>query len=325
MSIIILLSITAIFFAMNMGASGVAPSFCASYGAKFLSRKSITLLFTIFVILGAVIVGHRVVKTLSSGLLPSGYINSKIAFVILFSACLSLFTANLLKIAQSTSWVTVFSLTGAGVYFDALNFKKFYTLIPAWIILPAISYFLSLYLYKFIYPPREKNLRIYEKIFTQEKKLKTIAILTSCYVAFAIGTNNVANVVGPLKAANIFESSLEGLLFFSPLFGIGALFLGKGNLSSFGGEIVPLGLVTATIVSFITATLLIFASILGIPQSLVQLNAASIFAVSTAKNGFSQTTSNTVTKKTIYVWLITPLLSFTLTFLILYFWGNKLR
>lgn len=310
---------------MNMGASGVAPSFCSSYGAKFLNRKSIVLLFTFFVILGAVFLGHRVVKTLSSGIVPSGYINIKVAIIILLSASISLFTANLLKIPQSTSWVTVFSLTATGIYFGVLNFKKFYILIPAWTILPAISYFLSLYLYKFIYPPRKENFRLYEKIFANENKLKTITILTSCYVAFAIGTNNVANVVGPLKAANILENSVLGLLLMSPLFGIGTLFFGRGNLSSFGCEIVPLGTVTALIVSFTTATLLIFASIIGIPQSLVQLNAASIFAVSTAKNGFSQTTSNTVTKKTIYVWLITPILSFTLTFLILYFSGNKLR
>ena len=44
---LILLMVVTIFFAMNMGASGVAPSFCSSYGAKFLGRKSIMLLFTL--------------------------------------------------------------------------------------------------------------------------------------------------------------------------------------------------------------------------------------------------------------------------------------
>jgi len=109
---LILLMVVTIFFAMNMGASGVAPSFCSSYGAKFLGRKSIMLLFTFFVILGAVLLGGGVAKTLSSGIVPSKFISPKIALVILLSATISLFIANLLKIPQSTSWVTVFSLTG---------------------------------------------------------------------------------------------------------------------------------------------------------------------------------------------------------------------
>lgn len=325
MTIIFLLLILSMFFAVNMGASGVSPSFSATYGAKFLNRRLIILLFTFFVILGAVLLGPRVVKTLSGGIVPAGIINSYVVIIILLSCSLSLFVANLLKIPQSTSWITVFSLTSVGIYFGALSFKKFYLMVPAWIIMPLISYFLSLYLYKFIYPPRAENFRLYEKIFSQEKKLKTLAILTSCYVAFAIGTNNVANVVGPLKAANIFDDPKLGLLVISPLFGLGALFLGKGTLSSLSCDLVPIGIVAALVVNFVTATLLITASYLGIPQSLVQLSTASIFAVSTAKNGFSHTRSHALTKKTFYIWLITPLLSFILTFLILYFSGNKLR
>jgi sulfate permease len=313
-----ILIILSIFWAINMGASGVAPSFCSSYGAKFIKRKEIILLFTLFVILGAIIFGHNVVTTISGGIVPAHFIGKKVAVIILLAASVSLFIANLLKIPQSTSWITVFSLIAVGTFFGAINYKKFYILIPAWIILPALSYFLSISVYKYIYPPRNKNFILYEKFFANEKKLKTLTILTNCYVAFAIGANNVANVVGPLKAAKVFESSVFGLFISSPLFGLGALLFGKGNLSSFGCDLVPLGLVTSAVVSLITATLLIVASVLGIPQSLVQLNAASIFAVSHIKNGFSQTTSNATTKKTVYVWIITPLLSFALTFILLY-------
>ena len=311
--------IVAIFFAMNMGASGVAPSFCSSYGAKFLGRKSIILLFTFFVIFGTVLLGGGVVKTLSGGIVPAKFISPKIALVILLSATISLFIANLLKIPQSTSWVTVFSLTAAGLYFADLNFKKFYILAPAWILLPTLSYFLSRYLYKFIYTPRKGNFILYEKFFANEKKIKILSILTNCYVAFAIGTNNVANVVGPLKSANIFGNSISGLLLMTPFLGIGAFLLGKGNLSSFGCKIVPLGIATSTIVSFTTATLLIFASVLGIPQSLVQLNAASIFAASHIKDGFFNSNFNLITKKAFLTWILISILSFTLTFLILHF------
>lgn len=318
---IILLTGVAVFLAFNMGASGIAPSFCSIYGAKFITRGRMFLLFGLFVILGAAVGGHKVVKTISGGIIPARHVTMRVAIVILTSATVSLFMANVLKVPQSTSQVTVFSLVAAGMYFGGLNLKKFYVLIPAWIILPALSYFLSLYLHKFIYPPRKENFRLYERIFMQENNLKRITVLMSCYVAFAIGTNNVANVVGPLTAANVFSSRMVGMMAIAPLFGIGALLFGRGNLSAFGCDIIPLGIATSVIAGFVTATLLIGASLAGIPQSLVQLNAASIFAVSHVKDGFGATASNSTTRRAFFIWLITPVLSFVITFVLLHTCG----
>lgn len=322
MMIAALIFISAV-LALNMGASGIVPSFCTSYGAKFLTKNRIMLMFGIFVTVGALLLGSKVVKTLSGGIVPAEYLNTNVVLIILTAGTISLFIANFLKIPQSTSWITVFSLTAVGLYSGALNVSKFYILVPTWIILPTVSYLSSLMFYKFIYPPGKRNFVLYEKLLVNESKLRVIAIIANCYVAFAIGANNVANVVGPLKAAHLFGSTSTGLLAVAPLFGIGAMLFGEGNLSSFGKGIAPLGLVTSTYVSLTTASLLLIASMMGIPQSLVQLNAASIFAVSHVKDGFFATTSNKTTKKTFYVWMVTPVLSFTITYLILVIAGRR--
>jgi phosphate/sulfate permease len=301
-----------------MGASGIAPSFASVYGAKLIRKKKALLLFTFFVILGAVILGKNVSITLGKNLLPKEFLSFDVALIILASAAISLFVANILKIPQSTSQVTVGAVVGAGLYFEHLFFKTlFVKIIPMWIILPLLSYFSTLLLYRRIYPPKHDNLHIYEKIFANDRKLKLAAVIVSYYVAFAIGSNNVANAVGPLFGAGIIKI-IPGLFIISPIFGLGAWLLGKGPLETAGQEIVPLGTFSATLVSFVTATFLLIASVLGVPQSLVQLNLFSIFAVSCLKNGHKNTIDRHIIRKTFLVWLITPFLSVGLSYLFLF-------
>ncbi len=315
---LILLIGLVVFFAINMGASGIAPAFAAVFGAKIIKKDRAIALFSIFVIIGAVVLGRNVSLTLGKNLLPKEFLNFNTALIIISAASLSLFLANILKIPQSTSQVTVGAITGAGLYFKHFYFKTlFFKIIPMWIILPLLAYVFTFLLYRIIYPARPGNLHILEKLFVHDKKLKVTGILLSCYVAFAIGSNNVANAVGPLFGAGI-VGILPGLLMVAPIFGIGAGLLGKGNLDTAGKEVVPLGLSSSNIVSFVTATLLIFASFLGIPQSLVQLNMCSIFAVSSLKNGHRSTLDSHIAKKTFMVWAITPLLSVAIAYLLLF-------
>ncbi len=313
---IILLISVVIFFAINMGASGIAPSFAAVYGSRLVKKKNSLILFAAFVILGAVLFGKNVTLTLGKGLLPQKLMSFDAVLIILGSSALSLFLANILKIPQSTSQVTVMAVVGVGLYFQQLNLTAlFMKILPAWILLPLLSYILTFALYRTIYPPEHNNLYIYEKIFANEKKMRLSALIVSCYVAFAIGTNNVANAVGPLFGAGILNI-FSGLFLVAPLFGIGAWLLGKGPLDTAGREIVPLGLVSSTLVAFVTATLLIFASLFSIPQSLVQLNLASIFAISCLKNGHKYTWDKNIVKKTFFVWIITPLLSIATSYIL---------
>ncbi len=312
------LFIVVIFFAVNMGASGIAPSFAAAYGSRLIKKKNALLLFGLFVILGAISLGSNVSMTLGKNLLPKEFLTQKSVLLILVSAAIALFLANLFRIPQSTSQVTVGAIAGAGLYFQKFYLHTlFYKIIPAWLILPALSYLFTLLLYRRIYPPERDNLHIYQKIFANRNKLKLLSLIVSCYVAFAIGTNNVANAVGPLYGAGLIGVK-PGLALIAPFFFLGACLLGSGPLETTGSEIVPLGLASGVIISFVTATLLIVASCLGIPQSLVQLNLFSIFAVACVKNGHRETMGYHLTKKTLLVWLLTPLISVGVAYALLF-------
>lgn len=304
-----------IFFAMNMGASGIVPTFSAVYGGRLIKKKYAALLFSIFVIIGAATLGRGVVKTLSQGIVPKEFINFDVCLIILASATLSLFLANILAIPESTSMVTVGAVVGVGLFFRHIQLKTFLWLIPMWIGFPVISFIITFFLYRIIYPPHGKNLWLYEKIFSNEKNLRILAILISCYGAFAVGTNNVANAIGPLMGAKLIDINI-GLLLVAPLFGLGAFILGKRNIETFGKEVVPLGLITSNLVCLVTGSLLIIASSLGAPFPYVQLNALSIFAISCIKNGHKVTLSHHITRRTMMVWTLTPLLAISVSYLL---------
>ncbi|PIP20206.1 MAG: hypothetical protein COX40_06050 [Candidatus Omnitrophica bacterium CG23_combo_of_CG06-09_8_20_14_all_40_11] len=321
---ILLLIIISIFWAMNMGASGLAVSFAPSVGSNIIKKNRAVVLFTIFVLIGALLVGGRVAKTLSSKIIAPELITQPVVLVILFSACIALFLANVLKIPQSTSIIIISSFVGAGLYFKSLNFSLIRYLIFVWVGVSLLSYFLTYFIARKIYPPRQKNLRFYEKFFCHEAKLKKWTLFTDFYSAFGIGTNNVANVVGPLMAANI-VSPRPGFLIFSLLFGLGGLILGKGVLNTVSKEIVPLGTISASIVSMVVSTFIITCSVLGLPAPYVQFSSLSILAIHTAKEekNHSQTLVHPITKKILKVWMLTPVLSIIICYSMLLLLGVK--
>ncbi len=299
----------AIFFALNMGGASFAASFAAAYGGKLIKQNKAAMLFIVFVILGSVVLGKNVSVTLGEQLIPSDMISAKAVAIIFFAAGLSMFVSNTMKIPQSTSLVAVAAIAGVGVYYGNLNLKILYFLILFWILLPVLSFVLTHWMAGYIYPPRQKNFWVYEKLINHQSKLKTFVIIASCYNAFAVGTNNVANVAGPLMgSAGVFTLS-DLLIFFAFIYGAGA-FVFIEPIKTASHKIIPLGLMTAAIISLVSGTLMILASSFGVPQSFVMLKMGSIFAVSSLKDGHGPTFSKPLTKRTLYTWTINPIITF---------------
>jgi phosphate/sulfate permease len=150
-------------------------------------------------------------------------------------------------------------------------------------------------------------------------------IIASCYNAFAVGTNNVANVVGPLMGSAGVFTLYDLLFFFAIVYGAGA-FIFVGPIKTASQEIVPLGLLTASIMSLVSGTLMILASAFGVPQSFVMLQMGAIFAVSSLKDGHGPTFNKPLTKRTLYTWTINPIITFFvslgLSYVILGRWGQ---
>ena len=306
----LLVLILAAFFAMNMGGSGMSPAFAASYGAGAISRKRAALLFGVFVLLGAFIGGDKVVTTISRGIVSQDFIDIKVSLVILLSAAVSLFIANILRVSVSTSSVTVFSLISVGLYFKQLYFATLLKVFCFWLILPLLAYILTYVLAKFFFPLEEKSW-----MKKHERYLKVFVLITGCFVAFSIGSNNVANAVGPLVASEIVSKEL-GFLLIAPFFGVGGLFFRK-VLNTVGKEITGIGLLGATINGIIIGSLLLLSSAFGAPEPMVMLGAVSIMGIGCVNNGHKFIVTHQVVKKIFTLWVISPLISLVVTYLLL--------
>lgn len=312
--------IIAMFFAMNMGASGVAPSFSCTYGANILSREIIHGIYGVFVFIGAIVAGGNVIKTISCGFVPPEIISFKVVIIILVSCSVAMFMANLLKIPQSTSQATVFAFLGVGLFFSNLKLDTFFFMIPMWFVLPIISFVLTYIAAKIGYKYISINGSNWETLINHPF-LKLFVILTSCYVAFSIGSNNVANAAGPLVGAKL-ATPLLGVLIIAPCFGIGSSLLGHLPLETTSKEITSLNPISSALISLITGTLLLAASFLGIPQSLVQLNVGSIAALSCSRIGCKETLKTHAIKKSIIVWIVAPIIAFILAYVLCFLFAG---
>jgi sulfate permease len=320
------------FLAINMGGSGTAPAFSAAYGANIIKKSLIPGLFGMMVFLGAIIAGKGTATTIGKGLLAPEMMSLTVVSIILFSVAIALLIANLFGIPQSTSQATVLSVTAAAIYFHALNSDKLLLeIIPSWFILPVIAFLLSLFIGKYIYKPIRKRGYTLSKKVNESPVLHYLIIIMSLYVAFSIGANNVANAAGPIATMTMNELSIEGTsknfvlimilatLIVAPSFGIGSSIFGHKVVKKTGKEIFLFGKIEAVIIAFISASLLLAASLTkGIPTSLVQLNVGAILGIGVAKLGFKNIFKKTEVNKFFIMWIISPLIAFLLTLILLY-------
>jgi len=326
--------IIAIFLAVNMGGSGTAPAFSAAYGANIIRKALIPGLFGIMVFIGAIVGGKETAKTIGKGLLDPEMMNFVIVSIILLSVAISLLIANMFGIPQSTSQATVMSVIAPAVYFHSLNTNKlFFEILPTWFIMPVISFVLAFLIGKYIYKPIRKRGYTISKKVNESYVLKGLIILMSLYVAFSIGTNNVANAVGPLATMasneiNIAEDyfvhvMILATLIVAPSFGIGSSFFGHKVVKNTGKEIILFGRIEAVIIAFLSASLLLTASLIkGVPTSLVQINVGAIIGIGVAKLGFRNIFRKTEVNRFFIMWIVAPIIAFTISLFLTYLAGE---
>ena len=304
--------LVSVFLAMNMGISGFSVSFAPSFGSNVLRKNKAALLYGLCVIAGACLIGPRVVETLVRKIsyAPLNVVSSGI---ILISCAITMFLSNVLKVPQSTSFVTVASFVGSGLFYGKVNWYTVEKILVFAVIFSIVSFGLTVIIKRRIYPPRQGNLGFYEKFFVHRDKFKKFIIFHDMYAGFSVGTNNVANIVAPLVVA-LGMGNLFWFLVISPLFGLGAYFWGERMIRSVSRDIVPVGEFSASIVSFITATFVLIASFLGLPTPYVQFTTFSLLGISCVKDGFKKTSEKLIVKKMLCVWILVPLFTVLLSF-----------
>jgi sulfate permease len=298
-----------LFFAINIGASGAAASMGIAYGAGVVKKRLALLLCAIAVFFGAWLGGGEVVKTIGSGIVPSSTFTIPIALIVLTSAALALFLANLFGIPLSTSEVAVGSVVGAGIVYQSVFASKLVWIMVFWLLTPFAAFVIAIgasYLLK------NKSLKKWMQAPKAVPFLSALVVFMGLFEAFSAGMNNVANAVGPLVGAQIMTTG-NGIFWGGLFVAGGALLLGHRVLETNGKKITTLRLEEGCVISGTGATIVTVASMFGIPVPLTQITTSSIIGMGFAKHGKSVLKKGIVVQL-LTVWIVSPVLSMVLSY-----------
>ena len=310
--IVVVTILVSVFLAMSMGVSGFSVSFAPSFGSSVLKKNKAALLYGLCVIAGACLVGPRVVETLVRKISYTP-LNAVSSGIILTSCAITMFLSNTLRVPQSTSFVTVASFVGSGLFYGKVNWHTVEKILAFAVIFSVVSFILTIIIKRKVYPPRQNNLSFYEKFFVHKDKFKKFIVFSDMYAGFSVGANHVANVVAPLVVL-LGMGNLLLLLVISPLFGLGAYFWGEKLIHSVSKDIIPVGEFSASIISSITATFVLIASFLGLPTPYTQFIIFSFLGISCVKDGFKNSSEKLMVKRILWVWILVPLFTVLLSF-----------
>ena len=306
--IIVLAAIaSAIFMGINIGGNNAAASMGAAYGAKARTKRQAIMLIVIFSLLGAVLSGGDVIKTLGNGIVPGNTITLVAAIIAISAAALSLFIGNILKVPVSSSQSAVGAIVGIGIFFGVLDTQLLTQIIGWWILTPALAFVLAYICGKYIHPKVLLWLMDHESEVQIRNIIVKLLTISGCYVAYSAGANNAASAVGPLVGAGFMDQT-TGTIIGGLALGAGAMLIGGRILQTVGTEITELCTIRAIFIEIIAAILVHGASYSGIPVALGQIVPAAVIGIGCANEGIN-TIRNGAVKRIAIMWVASPLIA----------------
>ncbi|WP_417898179.1 inorganic phosphate transporter [Bacillus haimaensis] len=301
--------IVGLFFAMNIGASGAAASMGIAYGSGVVKRNAALVLCGIAVFFGAWLGGGEVVRTMGSGIVPQSTFTVAVALIVIMSAALSLFLANLFGIPLSTSEVTVGAVVGAGIVYQSVFAGKLAWIVLFWLLTPVVAFFIAIAAGWML---KHRFIDKWVKSKRAVPVLSVLVVLMGVFEAFSAGMNNVANAVGPLVGAGIMDTN-QGILWGGLFVAVGALLLGQRVLETNGKKITKIKLEEGCVISGTGAGIVTVASLFGIPVPLTQITTSSIIGIGFVKQGRAVLKKDIVVQLLV-VWVVSPVLSMVLSY-----------
>jgi PiT family inorganic phosphate transporter len=157
------------------------------------------------------------------------------------------------------------------------------------------------------------NLSREEMFASVEEIFRKLQIMTSCYVAFALGANDVANAIGPMAAAWSIELShtvgteVEIPYYLLVLGGIGIITgmatWGYRVIKTIGTKITKLNNTRGFSIDFGAATSVLLASKLGMPVSTTHAVVGAVIGVGLARG--LEAIDLRIIKQIVITWIVT--------------------
>ncbi len=298
------------FLALNIGANNSAASMATSYGAGVRSKRQAVWLIAVFALLGAITAGAPVVETVGKGIVPSETLSSEIGFIfiILLVGIVFISWANIERTPIATTHAIVCAIVGIGLYTNTLAHDSFFRVLKWWIVAPIVAWLINFAVAKFFY---FKIVHYLASNFSEKRVngiLTVLVTISGTFIAFSGGANNSANAIAPIVSLGLIDS-FPGAILAGVAMGVGAILLGGRVLDTVGKKITEICIIRAISVEFTAATIILLASIYGIPVSIAEIVTAGVVGFSCAQHGFAQTSKNRHVVRIGFFWFVVPLIT----------------
>lgn len=309
----------AVALAMVMGANNAGVQMAPAFGAGARSRWASLALFAVFTALGAVLMGDAVTETVGRNLFTHAFNGAALHFLVLAPAITVVLigAATFLGVPVPTTPVAICSLVGVGLYFGNVNGIEFGRVVLWWVGTPVATLLLTWIAGKLLLARFPAHLHRDGLSPRARRVIAWLLTAEGCYSAFAIGSNNVGNAMGPLLGSPV---TAEGFGMFWPLvigglgFAAGTILWGSRVLETLGKGITELCSIRALVVGMVASTAILVASIFGAPVSGALVVTSGVIGFSLALSGARRTAENRNVRKIVLVWATGPALAILLTY-----------
>jgi len=330
-----------LFLGWSLGANDAANVFGTAVGTRMISFRKAATYCGIFVILGAMISGAGAAETLGD----FGGVNAVAgAFVVALAAALTVYWLTVLGYPVSTTQAIVGAIIGWDLFAGAaIDYWALEKIVRSWILSPILAAIVSAILYKMIaYTITHAR----TSMFALDALTRAGLLLAGIAGAYALGANNIANVVGifvpisPLADIHfwgIFRLSAAQQLFFigGAAIALGTFTYGKRVMMTVGEGITEMSPVAALVAVLANALVLFLFASQGleafllshglpsfplVPVSSSQAIVGSVIGIALVRGG--RGIRWRVLGEITGAWLLTPLAAIVISFISLFFLQN---
>jgi len=333
-----------LFLGWSLGANDSANIFGPAVGTKMVKFNTAAFIACIFIIIGAVISGQNTAQTLNT----LGGVNTlPAAFAVSLSAALAVRVMLKSGISVSISQTIVGAIIGWNVYNNRpTDSDTLINICSCWVMCPIISALIAVFLYWCT-----KKVLHHSKmhILWQDMIVRLGMILTTALGGYAIGANNMADVVGVFVDSCMFDSITIGKFYTlsgtQVLFLMGAIAVSLGVftysqkvINTVGKNVLKVSPAVGLIVILSQSLVLILFSSETLEQFLISLNIpplpavpvsstqaviGALVGIGIAKGG--KGVKWNIVLKLVCGWITSPLMAFILSYISLSFMENVFK
>lgn len=303
---------SALFLGWSLGANDAANIFGTAVASRMVRFRTAAIITSVFVILGGVIIGPYGVERIGK----LGAIDSiSGAFTAALAAAVTVLWMTRLNLPVSSTQAIVGSALAWSYFAEkAVVWEKLVPIVIAWVASPFLCGIGSILLY-YILAFILKHLKTHMLIVDAYLRYGLIAV--GAYGAWALGGNNMGNVVGVFNGSGIFNDtvilgipfsearqlSLLGALAIS----VGVITYSYGVMMTVGSDLVKLDSMTAFIAISSEAVVLDIFGYLGIPVSSSQALVGAVLGVGLIRG--ANTIKLKILGRIVAGWVATPIIA----------------